>query len=172
MPHTLWAIEQGERTMRTLAIVIGALALAGCNQNPANEAPPANDTAANEVVATEAAIPDMKGKWSGKSESLVTGMSRYHEAPERGDRLLDNVDYTYTIEGQDGHRFWGTLSSPTFEEEVTGVVAKDGKTIVARTSEGEVRGTMIDADTIDITYSAGGRDMTVVAVNTWKRTRP
>ena len=63
------------------------------------------------------------------------------------------------------------LTSPNFEEDMTGVIAKDGKTIVARTSEGEVRGTITDPDTIDLIYSAGGRNMTVVAVNSWKRTR-
>lgn len=156
--------------MRKILMICGAIALAGCNRSPGNDVAPANTGQTNEVVATETAIPDMKGKWVGTSESIVTGMSKHHEPQSGDDPLLDNVDFTYVVEGQDGHRFWGTLTSPNFEEDMAGVVSKDGKTIVARSSEGEVRGTFVDPDTIDLTYSAGGR-ATVVAVNTWKRSR-
>jgi hypothetical protein len=156
--------------MRVSLIFIAALALAGCNRQPANEVAPANESTTNEVVQTARAIPDMKGKWVGTSESIVTGMTKHHEAPEGNKPLLDNVEFTLVVEGQDGHRFWGTLSSPNFEEDMTGVVSNDGKSIVARSSEGEVRGTFIDPDTIDLIYSAGERG-TVLAVNTWKRTR-
>lgn len=156
--------------MRKLLLICSVMALAACNKNPANEAASANASGANETVASETAIPDMKGKWVGTSESIVTGMSKHHEPQSGDDPLLDNVDFTYVVEGQDGHRFWGTLTSPDFEEDMTGVISKDGKTIVARSSEGEVRGTFVDPDTIDLIYSAGGR-AAVVAVNTWKRTR-
>ena len=97
-------------------------------------------------------------------------MAKHHEAQTGDKPLLDNVEFTYEVDGQDGHRFWGTLRSPSFEEPMAGVIAKDGKSIVARSSEGEIRGTFTDPDTIDLTYSAGGRS-TVLAVNTWKRTR-
>lgn len=156
--------------MRTYMIVAGAIALAGCKQAPTNDAEAANQAGANEVAATEVAVPDMKGTWVGTSESIVTGMSKHHEPQSGDDPLLDNVEFTFVVDGQDGHRFWGTLTSPNFEEDMIGVVAKDGKTIIARSSEGEVRGTLVNPDTIDITYSAGGR-ASVVAVNTWKRSR-
>ena len=155
--------------MRAILAVFGAFTLAGCNTGATDEAAPTNTVAA-EPAATEAAIPDLKGKWVGTSESIVTGIAKHHEAPEGDAPLLSSVEFTYVVEGQDGRRFWGTLTSPNFEEDMIGIVAKDGKTIVARSSEGEVRGTIADPDTIDITYSAGG-DATVVAVNTWKRAR-
>jgi hypothetical protein len=156
--------------MRKSLALLGILALIGCKPAATgNETAQANEAAANEVAETAPAIPDMKGTWVGTSESIVTGMTKHHEAPSGDKPLLDNVDFTYVVEGQDGHRFWGTLSSPNFEEDMTGVVTNDGKGIVARSSEGEVRGTFTNADTLDIVYSAGGRS-TVVAVNTWKRT--
>lgn len=156
--------------MRALSILAGALALAACNREAADNKA-ADNSAENEVMQAAPAIPDLKGTWVGTSESIVTGMSKHHDAPESDKPLLDNIEFTYVVDGQDGHRFWGTLTSPNFEEDMTGVIAKDGKTIVARTSEGEVRGTITDPDTIDLIYSAGGRNMTVVAVNSWKRTR-
>ena len=156
--------------MRMTLVIVAALAVAGCKQAMTDEGDKATANAGNEAVATEVAIPDLKGKWVGTGESIVTGMAKHHEAPEGDEPLLDNVAFTYVVEGQDGHRFWGTLSSPNFEEQMTGVVSNDGKTIVARSSEGEVYGKILDADTIDVVYSGGGNAM-VMAVNTWKRTR-
>jgi len=125
--------------------------------------------AASAAVA-QTAPPDMKGTWVGTSASIVTGKTKHHAAPAGDKPLLDNIEFTYVIDGQDGHRFWGTLSSPHSKEMMTGVVGLDGTTIVARTSEGEINGTLVDSDTIQLIYSAGG-PATVVAVNTMKRRR-
>lgn len=120
------------------------------------------------AALAQTAPPDMRGTWVGTSQSIVTGKARHH-APQAGDKpLLDNIEFTYVIDGQDGHRFWGTLSSVHGTEMMTGVVGLDGKTVVARTSEGEIEGTLLDSDTIQLVYSGGG-PATVVAVNTMKR---
>lgn len=112
----------------------------------------------------------MKGTWVGTSQSIVTGKAKHHEAQGSAKPWLDEVQFTYEIGSQDGNRFWGTLSSKYGKEMLVGVVGLDGKTVVARTSEGEIRGTLSDADTIQLIYSAD-EPVPVVAVNTMKRQR-
>lgn len=116
----------------------------------------------------QAAAPDVRGTWVGTSQSIVTGKAKHHAAPSPGQPLLDNVEFTWVIEGQDGHRFWGTLSSVHGSEALTGVVGLDGKSLTARTSEGEIEGRLVDSDTVEIIYSAGGPAI-VLAVNSLKR---
>ena len=122
----------------------------------------------SDAALAQAAAPDLKGTWVGTSESIVTGKAEHHVAPAGKAPLLDNVRFTFAITGQDGHRFWGTISSAKGTEVLTGVVGLDGRTVVARDSDGEIEGTLVDADTIQLIYTHGGAS-TVVAVNTIRR---
>ena len=152
------------KTWATMAL---AAAIAACTQPAASSNSGAAENSAS-ASAANAAIPDLKGKWVGTGESIVTGTAPHH-APATGKApLLDNVQFTFDITGQDNHRFWGTVASPKGQEPLTGVIAKDGKTIVARDSDGQIHGTLTDGDTIDLVYDHGGSS-TVVALNTIKR---
>ena len=111
---------------------------------------------------------DLKGKWVGTGESIVRGNAMHHQPATGEQPLLDNVEFTMAIDGQDGHRFWGTVSSAKGSEPLTGVVGWDGKTIHARSKEGIVNGTVVDADTIELIYSQAS-PATVVAVNRYTR---
>jgi hypothetical protein len=114
-------------------------------------------------------IPDMRGTWVGTSESIVTGTSGHHAAGGAKEApLLDNIPFTIVVTRQDGHRFWGTVASPRKKEVIVGVVGLDGKSVVARTSEGEIRGSLVDGDTLEHIYSAG-EPVAVLAVNRMKR---
>jgi hypothetical protein len=119
-------------------------------------------------ATAQTAAPDMKGTWMGTAEAIVTGKTKHHAPRQSGKPMLSTVQLTYVISGQDGHRFWGTLSSVHSKEMLTGVVGLDGKTVVLRISEGEARGTLVDPDTMQVIYSAGG-PASVVAVNTIRR---
>lgn len=152
---------------KKLAALAVFAALGACTQPAANSNAAAGDNTAASA-ATEAAIPDLKGTWVGTGESIVTGMALHHAAQTGKDPLLDNVQFTYVISGQDGHRFWGILKSAQGEERITGVVARDGKTILAQDNDGVIHGLLVDADTIDLIYNHGGSS-TVVALNTIKR---
>ena len=153
------------KRMAALALVV---TVGGCSQPAPKSEANASPAAASGGAATAVSPADMKGTWVGTSQSIVKGKTRHHAPAGESPPLLDNVQFTYVIEGQDGNRFWGKLSSPLGEESLTGVVGLDGQTVVARTSEGEIRGTLTDADTIQLVYSAGGPS-TVLAVNTMKR---
>jgi hypothetical protein len=122
----------------------------------------------NAAAAQDAPI-DLKGQWVGTSESIVRGKAMHHADPGPNPPLLDNVEFTFAITGQDGRRFWGTVSSTkTDAEPIMGVIAYDGKTIVASDSDGYLHGTIVDADTIELVYSHTGSS-TVVAANRIKR---
>lgn len=147
----------------TITTAAAALALASCAQAPTdkgNESAPA--------PATETGVPDLKGKWVGTSESVVLGSPKHH-APAAGSKpRLSSVEFTITIDGQDGHRFWGSAKSRYSDDFILGVIKQDGKSILARTSEGEIDGRITGADTIELTYSGSG-NATVMSINTWKR---
>lgn len=149
--------------LATLAVLVS---IAGCSQPVANSNADANATAADS--AAEVSPPDIKGKWVGTGESIVRGQALHHEAAPADKPLLDNVQFTISIDGQDAHRFWGTVSSAKGSEPLTGVIGWDGKTIHARSREGIVDGSLVDPDTIELIYSEAG-PATVVAVNRYKR---
>lgn len=111
---------------------------------------------------------DLKGRWVGTSESIVRGNALHHAAPGGNEPLRDNVEFTFAITGQDGRRFWGSVSSKAGKEPIIGLIALDGKTIVASDSDGILEGTIIDPDTIDLVYHHTGQSM-VVAANRIKR---
>lgn len=153
------------KTWATLAL---AVTIGACTQPAASSNSRADNSASPAVANSNEAIPDLKGKWVGTGESIVTGTAPHHAAPTGKAPLLDNVQFTFDITGQDNHRFWGTVASAKGQEPLTGVIARDGKTIVARDSDGEIRGTLTNADTIDLIYDHGGSS-TVVALNTITR---
>jgi hypothetical protein len=121
------------------------------------------------IAAAQSAAPlDLKGTWTGTSESIVRGYPPHHRGVAPTAHRLDNVLFTITITGQDGRRFWGTAEGAGNKEPITGVIGYDGKTIVAEDTDGVTHGNIIDADTIEVIYENIGRS-TVIAVNRWKR---
>lgn len=149
--------------MKLILAAVTAVALAGCNQAPASDA----NIAAPSTTAP-AAVPDLKGTWVGTSESVVLGTPKHHAAALGPKPSLSSTEFTITIDGQDGRRFWGSAKSRYSDDFLLGVIKQDGKSILARTSEGEIDGRIVDADTIELTYSGSG-NATVLSVNTWKR---
>jgi hypothetical protein len=126
-------------------------------------------TAGAGIATAQSAPPvDLRGKWSGTSESIVRGHPPHHAAGGTSRPHLDNVLFTYDITGQDGRRFWGTVGSPGSREPTTGVIGYDGKTIVAEDTDGFIQGTLVDPDTIELIYTNLGKS-TVIAVNRLKR---
>lgn len=150
---------------KQLAILAMIVALGGCFKDENANRQRSAKAARSHVNVSP---PDVTGTWVGVSQSIVSGPTRHHSTPGANKPLLDNVEFTYVIEGQDKNRFWGRLSSPKGTEALAGVVGLDGTRIVARTSEGEIDGNLVGPDTIELIYSAG-TPATVVAVNTMKR---
>ncbi len=120
-------------------------------------------------------VVDMKGGWSGTGSAVVDGPAPHHPATETGKAAgnfrLREVKFTYKIEGQDGSRFWGTITSPFQVERLMGVIAADGKRIYMVAKDGFIDGVFVDADTIDTCYRDIKPASAVVACNLVKRSK-
>ena len=113
------------------------------------------------------AMPDLKGNWVGISETVLMGSALHHADGEAEPRLSE-VEFTLAIEGQEGRRFWGTVSSAQGNEPILGVIGFDGKSIVARDADGCMEGDLADDDTMHLIYSHSG-DSIVIAATTFTR---
>ena len=102
----------------------------------------------------ETAIPDMKGTWTGDSESIVLGRGNEHHAGPRSNKpRLSMIQFTMTIDMQDGRRFSGTFSSAKHSEQVIAVISRAG-TIYMVDDDGWTSGTMLAPDKMELCYMA------------------
>ena len=107
-------------------------------------------------------LPDLKGRWVGTNEAIVLGTPLHHGSGANQPRL-NTLEFTITIEGQDGRRFWGTAASQRDREPILGVIGFDGKTLVAQDSDGMIQGTLVDRDTMELIYHHTGSSIVVAA---------
>jgi hypothetical protein len=117
---------------------------------------------------------DMKGTWTGTSKSIVNGPAGHHPAgatsKAAGNNRLTELPFTTKIDGQDGNRVWGSLSSAAATDPVIGVISPDGKQLrLILKGRGVIEGTIVDPDTINIFYTEEHNGVAVAATNTWKR---
>lgn len=125
-------------------------------------------------------VPDIKGKWAGRTYSIVAGMAP-HWPSNRGtfERPgLFEKDLVIEITGQEGRRFWGmqTLSGggeQTREPMIGELTGKDNRTIVLVDTDGYLDGQLIDDNTISFCYKqAGGKTASSVVSCTEIRRAP
>jgi hypothetical protein len=105
------------------------------------------------VPATaETAIPDLRGTWTGQSESIVLGRGNPHHRDQRAaEPRLSSVAFTMTIDKQEGRRFSGTFSSPKGTEKIIAVVSRSG-TILLVDDDGYTLGTMLAPNRMELCY--------------------
>ncbi len=108
-------------------------------------------------------LPDLKGRWVGTNEAIVQGTPLHHGSGDNKPRL-NTLEFTLTVEGQDGRRFWGTVASQRDREPILGVIGFDGKTLVAQDTDGMIQGTLVDRDTMELIYHHTGSSIVVAAV--------
>jgi hypothetical protein len=103
-------------------------------------------------AAAQTAIPDLRGTWTGESESIVLGGGNpHHAATQSAEPRFSSVKFTMTVDKQDGRRFAGTFSSPTSSETVIGVLSRGG-TIYMVDDDGYDSGTMLAANRMELCY--------------------
>jgi hypothetical protein len=118
-------------------------------------------------------IPDLRGRWVGTNEAIVMGNAPHHplaSSPQEKPRMT-SVEFTFTVEGQDGRRIWGTSASPGFKEAFVGMVRFDGKTVSVQDSDGAIDATLLDPDTLEVIYRHSASHSVVVALSRIKRQR-
>jgi hypothetical protein len=122
------------------------------------------------------AIFDMKGTWKGNNEALVDGPATHHPAgvdsKPAGPYRLRQQMITYKFDGQDGKRFWGTMSSEQVANiRMLGTLSADNKWIYMVSKEGYLDGQIIDANTIEMCYRHANETSAVVGCNVMKRVK-
>ncbi len=125
-------------------------------------------------------IPDIKGKWAGKTYSIVAG-SGGHWPSSKGtfDKPgLFEKDLLIEITNQDGRRFWGnqtlTGNGENTQEPMIGELTGAGnKTVVIVDTDGYLNGQLADNNTLTFCYTqASGRGpSSVVSCTEVKRQR-
>ncbi len=124
-------------------------------------------------MAAAQSVPDLKGIWTGTSQTIVAGLPPHHPAmttaKPAGPNRLTEVKFTTKVDGQDGRRFWGTVSSPSATDQFVGVILSDGKTLRFVLSRGVIEATLVNPDTIDLVYTEHANGISVAATNTWTR---
>jgi len=114
--------------------------------------------------------PDIKGKWTGKTFTIVAGAGG-HWPTNKGtfDKPgLFEKNLVIEVTGQEGRRFWGmqTLSgnAETTQEPMIGeLTGANNRTVVIVDTDGYLSGELIDDNTLNFCYTqAGGRGQSSV----------
>jgi hypothetical protein len=75
-----------------------------------------------------------------------------HGTGEPSEPTTLEIDFTSTLDHQDGRRVWGTISSPQDAEPWLGVIGLDGTTVLGADTDGHIVGTLQDPDTLELCY--------------------
>jgi hypothetical protein len=110
------------------------------------------------VPATaEPAIPDLRGTWTGESESIVLGRGNpHHRSTQAPEPRLSNIAFTMTIDKQDGRRFSGTFSSQRGTDKIIAVVSRTGA-IYMVDDDGYTVGAMLAPNRMELCYMLQSR---------------
>jgi len=99
------------------------------------------------------AIPDLRGTWTGRSESAVMGAPTPHQGgtPDSPTRFT-SIALTLVVDKQQGRAFSGTISSVLQKgEPLVGMISRTGAVYYADT-DGYVIGTMLAPGKLEICY--------------------
>jgi hypothetical protein len=110
-------------------------------------------------------VPDIKGKWAGKTYSIVAGAGGHWPSSKGTFEKpgLFEKDLVIEVTNQEGRRFWGnqtfTGNGETTQEPMIGeLTGKDNKTVVLVDTDGYLNGQLVGKDTLTFCYTqAGGR---------------
>jgi hypothetical protein len=109
---------------------------------------------------SQAAVPDLKGTWTGKGKSVVFGHNAHHPGSQTVDSppRISDYEFTFVVEGQDGRLAWGRNSSSVAatREPFAWAISADGKTIVGSDTDGSYFLTVQSADLMELCYTHSG----------------
>ena len=104
------------------------------------------------AARAETAIPDVRGTWKGKSETIIMGAGNpHHASPKAASPRLNSVEFTMVVKEQDGRRFSGTFSSARTTDQVVAVISRNG-TIYMVDDDGYTVGTMLAPNQMELCY--------------------
>jgi hypothetical protein len=123
-------------------------------------------------------VPDVKGKWIGKTHSIIVGKGG-HWPNGRGTwekPALVEKDLVIEIASQEGRRFWGAttisgVGEKTDEPFIGELAGKDHRNVIFADTDGFWEGQLDGDDTLSFCYRHTGGSSTVVSCTDVKRAR-
>ena len=104
-------------------------------------------------ASAETAIPDLRGTWTGESESIVLGGANPHHATgtPAPEPRFSGIAFTMTIDKQDGRRFSGKFTSARTSDTIIAVLSRSGS-IYMVDDDGYTVGTMLAPNRMELCY--------------------
>ena len=126
------------------------------------------------AFAADPAVPDMRGTWKVEAISIVTGAGNHHPAdappPAEGTKpRLRKFEATMQVTGQEGVRFWGTLTSKAYKEDVIATFTGEGERFIAVNSAGYFSGNVLASGSARYCYQQVEPTLHVAACGTMTR---
>lgn len=115
----------------------------------------------------EKSIPNLVGVWKGTSESVAMGALGHVDAAAAP--TFVKVDWTLTIDKQEGRAFYGTKASARAKETVVGVV--DGAQVTMADDDGTYIGKLTSPNRLIVRYLEAGKASKVASVTLYVRER-
>ena len=105
-------------------------------------------------------IPDVTGVWKGTSDAVAMGRLG-HTEPTTAPTFL-HLDWTLTIDKQEGRAFFGTRASARGKETVVGVI--DGGTLYMADDDGAFVGKLTSKNRLVLKYMEPGKESKVASI--------
>ncbi|WP_027184975.1 hypothetical protein [Desulfovibrio inopinatus] len=128
---------------------------------------PVIPTLAAEQSTGAGAIPDITGVWTGTSDAVVVGKLAHTE--ESNIPKFLHVDFTLTIDKQDGRAFHGSKSSSKAKEQLVGVIDETTMDLYMADEDGVFIGSLRDQDTMIVKYLEPGKASKVAGITIFSR---
>ena len=100
--------------------------------------------------------PDVLGSWTGLSNSAVIGTGQHHPEGNENEIRFRRVEFTLTIDRQEGRIFSGMLITASHKEPVVGAFAADLKSGVLADMDGQMSFRMVGKNRMDMCYTHTG----------------
>lgn len=129
--------------------------------------------ASTAVAAAE--VPDMTGAWEMKAQGVKL-QKDLAEATHNVDHFAAEtaayaVDFTISVEAQDGVTFFGKKASAEAEEEIAGVIDYDNTHVWVIDFDGTTACTLVSPDEMTCVYYEINSENSNLNRQTWKRQR-
>jgi hypothetical protein len=111
-------------------------------------------------ASAQGAIPDLRGTWSGKGQSIVFGNNPHHPGPQTVDsppRVRD-FEFTFVVDDQQGRLAWGYSYSSISAIHVpfAWAISSNNKSIIGANTHGNFQMTAMSSNSIEMCYSHTG----------------
>ncbi|MBX9776635.1 MAG: hypothetical protein K2Y71_19835 [Xanthobacteraceae bacterium] len=108
----------------------------------------------------DAAVPDLKGTWTGKGKAIVLGANAHHPGKQgkAAQPRVRDVSATHIVEGQDGRVAWGRSSTTVADqkEQFVWALTNDNRSIIGADLDGYFHITLITPDRMEKCYVHNG----------------